>query len=400
MVNLVIRINDKKDCMGCHACSNICPQRCISMENDSEGFLYPEVDCAKCIKCGLCVKACPVINKTMVDNDPIAYACINTNEKIRLDSSSGGIFTLIAEQIIDEDGVVFGASFDDNLELIHSYVDKKDELSKFRGSKYVQSKIGDTYYQAKVFLRQGRKVLFSGTPCQIAGLKLYLGQSYDNLFCVDIVCHGVPSPKAFKKYIDYIERKFGLKTRRIAFRRKNEGWKRYSIAFTFENGLEHLQTNDKDIYIKAFLKNVCLRPSCYACEFKSLHRQSDMTLADFWGIQKVLPEMDDDKGTSLIFVNSDSGKLMLKNIGSKTICKKVDINYAVKHNSAAVESVGFNSKREKFFNDLDCTPFNQLVNKYCSDSVGVRLNREVKLLIRKILQRTGLYKHIRRTKIE
>lgn len=388
-------LKKKKDCMGCHACLNICPQGCISMESDSEGFWYPAVDYNKCIECSLCVKACPVINKTTVNNEPKAYACINNDEKIRLESSSGGIFTLIAEQIIYESGVVFGAGFDDDFELIHSYVETKEELAKFRGSKYVQSKTGDAYHQAKKFLKQGKKVLFTGTPCQIAGLKSYLGQTYENLFCVDIVCHGVPSPKVFRKYVDYQESSVGSSTRRIAFRLKNEGWKRFSVSFLFKNNTEYRQNLRKDLYMRAFLKDVCLRPSCYACEFKTLHRQSDVTLADFWGIQNMLPEMDDDKGTSLIFVNSDSGHSMLNRIKDKTLCKEVDINQAVKYNSAAIKSAGYNSKRDQFFANLNDVPFDKLVKKYCSDRMGVVIKRKGKALIYKVFKKTGFLRIIK-----
>ena len=392
----MISIKNKKNCTGCYACSNICPQNCISMESDNEGFWYPKVDYDKCIKCGLCIKACPIINKIIVkNNEPNAYACINNDEKIRLESSSGGVFTLIAEQIIDEGGVVFGAGFDDNFELIHSYSEKVEGITKFRGSKYVQSKIGDTYYKAKEFLKQGRKVLFTGTPCQIGGLKSYIGQNFDNLFCVDIVCHGVPSPKVFRRYTDYRESSAGSPTRRIAFRLKNEGWKLYSVSFLFNNDTEYRKVFNKDLYMKAFLKDVCLRPSCYACEFKTLYRQSDVTLADFWGIQNILPEMDDDKGTSLIFANSDKGQSMLENIKDKISYKKVDIKQAVKYNSAAVRSAGYNSKREQFFDDLDSIPFNQLVRKYCSDKMGVVIKRKVKLLIYKGLKETGLLRIVK-----
>lgn len=384
-----LKIEDKKDCMGCHACSNICPQDCISMDIDNEGFWYPKVDYDKCIKCNQCVKVCPIINKKIVKNEPSAYACINKDEAIRLESSSGGIFTLIAEQVIDDGGVVFGAGFDENFKVMHSYIETKEELEKLRGSKYVQSKIGDTYKYVKDFLQQGRTVLFSGTPCQISGLKSYLGQAYENLFCIDIVCHGVPSPKVWDKYISYREDIAGSQAQRIAFRLKNEGWKRYSVLFLFKNNTEYIQNQRKDLYMRAFLKNVCLRPSCYKCEFKSLHRQSDITLADFWGIQKMLAEMDDDKGTSLIFVNSKNGQLMLDKIKGDILYKEVDINQAVSYNSAAIKSVEYSPKREGFFKELDQLDFDKLVKKYCTDKLGVRIKRKTKSVIRLILQKTG-----------
>lgn len=386
----MITINNKKECMGCHACLNICPQNCISMESDTEGFWYPKVDYDKCVKCGLCIIVCPIINKTVIKNKPKAYACINNNESIRLDSSSGGIFTLVAEQVINNGGIVFGAGFNENFGVEHSYIETKKDLEKFRGSKYVQSKIGDTYSQVKNFLKQGRKVVFSGTPCQIGGLKSYLGQSHDNLFCIDIVCHGVPSPKIWQKYLDFRRKIAGSSPRRIAFRLKYEGWKRFSVSFLFDNDTEYRQTLDKDLYMMAFLKDVCLRPSCYACEFKTLHRESDITLADFWGIQNVLPEMDDDKGTSLIFVNSDNGQSMLEEIKDNILYKEVDINQAVKYNPAAIKSAMYNPKRDGFFDSVDELSFDQLVKKYSTESIVVRIKRSLISLAYKILKKVGL----------
>ncbi|MBM7869850.1 coenzyme F420-reducing hydrogenase beta subunit [Clostridium pascui] len=386
----MITINDKKDCMGCHACSNICPKSCITMKSDSEGFWYPSVDYNKCIKCGVCVKVCPIINKTVVQNNPRAYACYNKNETVRLESSSGGIFTLFAEHIINNGGVVFGAVFDKSFSVVHSYVETKEGLERFRGSKYVQSKIGDTYKQAKEFLDEGTKVLFTGTPCQIGGLKSYLQKDYGNLFCIDIICHGVPSPKVWEKYISYQQNWNESTIRKIIFRSKDKGWKRYSVSVSFNNAIEYLQTFDKDLFMKAFLKNICLRPSCYKCDFKTLHRQSDITLADFWGIQNVLPDMDDDKGTSLIFVNSIIGQYMLENIKDKILYKETDINEAIFYNSSAIKSVKYNPKRENFFKEINQLSFDKLVQKYCSDNILVRIKKKLKAVVRTILKKIGL----------
>lgn len=386
----MIRIEDKQICTGCYACLNICPEQCVSMNNDNEGFWYPVVDNERCIDCGLCVKVCPIINRVEYENKPITYACINNREDIRLESSSGGIFTLIAEQIIACGGIVFGARFDDNFNVIHDYVDTKEGLQKFRGSKYLQSRIGETFKEVEKQLEKGRKVLFSGTPCQIAGLKSFLDKPNDSLFTVDIICHGVPSPLVWQKYIEYREAIAGSKARRIAFRRKDEGWKLYSISFIFENDKEYIQTYKSDLYMRAFLKDICLRPSCYNCQFKTLNRDSDITLADFWGIQNILPEMDDNKGTSLLFVNSKKGLGMFEEIKGNIISKKVDINEAVSYNLAAVRSSRYNPKREDFFREIDKLPFEQLINKYCSNSVLIRIKRKIKLPIRTILKEIGL----------
>jgi coenzyme F420-reducing hydrogenase beta subunit len=394
----VIQIVDKQNCCGCYACYNICPPQCIHMQPDVEGFWYPVVEIDECTECGLCEQVCPILENMSAGNyDPLAYACINNNEAIRLGSSSGGLFTLIAEQVIEGGGVVFGANFNEHFEVEHRCVELKEELVKLRGSKYLQSRISETYKQAKQLLKSGRKVLFTGTPCQIAGLKSYLGKSYDNLLCVDIICHGVPSPEVWKKYIDYRQAKAASAAQRISFRRKDDGWKRYSVSFLFENNTEYRQTLDKDLYMRAFLKNVCLRPSCYACEFKTIHRESDITLADFWGIQSMLPDMDDDKGTSLIFVNSQAGKAMIEQIAVKMQFKDVDINEAVKYNSAAIKSVAPNPNREKFFKELHELSFDELVKKYCTDKLSVRVKRKVKLVVRTTLQKLGLLSFAKRT---
>ena len=382
--------------MGCHACSNICPRSCIEMKNDNEGFWYPLVDYDKCIRCGFCTKVCPIMNKTIVQNGPKAYACINKNEEIRLNSSSGGIFTLIAEQVINNSGVVFGAVFGEDFAVIHKYIESKEELGALRGSKYVQSEIGDTYKQAQQFLKQGRQVLFTGTPCQISGLKSYLQKDYDNLMCIDIICHGVPSPKVWKSYVQFRENQAGSQPWRIAFRLKNEGWKRFSVSFLYKNDTEYQETLYKDLYMKAFLKNVCLRPSCYACEFKTLHRESDITLADFWGIQNILPEMDDDKGTSLVFVNSTNGELLLEKIKDKILYKEVDINQAIVYNSAAVKSAKYNPKRDDFFNELDKVSFDILIRRHCSDRISARIKRKAIEIGGRVLRKTGTLDIVKR----
>ena len=382
------RIRSNRDCMGCHGCMNICPKNCVSMEKDKEGFLYPKVDYDLCIKCKRCINVCPIINKSSVDNNPVAYACINKDEEIRLNSSSGGIFTLVADYVIDKGGVVFGASFNDKFELEHSYVETKDQLSEFRGSKYLQSKIKNSYKQVREFLDSGRLVLFTGTPCQIAGLKAFIFEkNHENLITIDIICHGVPSPEVWRKYVEFREKKAKSSTKRIAFRQKNEGWKRFSVSFLFKNNTEYRKTLNEDLYMRAFLKNLCLRPSCYDCEFKTLKRQSDITLADFWGIEKVLPEMDDNKGTSLIFVNSKIGQELFEKISNEMKFKEVDINKAVKYNSSAIKSVLENPNRIKFFNDLENLEFDKLVKRYSADKLNIKIKNKLKVIFRKIFKK-------------
>jgi coenzyme F420-reducing hydrogenase beta subunit len=350
----VIQRLDKRDCCGCFACYNICPQQCIKMQTDEEGFWYPVIDIDACTECGLCEQVCPILKKQAANShETLAYACMNTDELIREQSSSGGLFTVLAERVLANHGVVFGAGFDDEFNVVHSWTDKADGPGKFRGSKYVQSRIGHTYQEAEDFLKMGRQVLFSGTPCQIAGLLSYLGKDYDNLLCTDIVCHGVPSPAVWQRYKRHMEEQYRGRSQRIAFRRKNCGWKLYSVSFSFDNDTEYSQTLNKDIYMQGFLRDLYLRPSCYACRFKTLKRLSDITLADFWGIQNVLPSFDDDKGTSLVLVNSPKGKAMFENVVTQLTWQEVDVSQAISYNSSAVKSVAMNPKRDAFFAELD-----------------------------------------------
>lgn len=382
----MIKINQKQDCSGCHACANACPVSCIAMIEDKEGFLYPKVDKAKCINCGICEKVCPIINKKERVNDTTAYACINKDDNIRFESSSGGMFTLFAESVINDGGVVFGSEFDDEFNLVHSYTDTIGGLAKFRGSKYLQSKIGDTYKQTKKFLERGIKVLFSGTPCQISGLLSYLGRGYNNLICIDIICHGVPSPKVFKMYRTELEEKHDATTNKITFRHKDCGWKLFSILLSFNNHTEYRKDFAQDLFMRGFLKNLYLRPSCYNCKSKTLDRLSDITIADFWGINNIAPELDDDKGTSLVLVNSDKGKKIFQQLQDKMILKQVDVGEAIKYNPAAIEFVKYNPNRDKFFNSLNSSSHNvsKLIMKYTNVNLGIRVYRKTRSVLSNI----------------
>lgn len=363
----MIKIVRKEDCTGCHACYNVCPKKCIDMNFDEEGFLYPSVDSSKCVECRLCEKVCPIIHTVEVENEPIAIGCYNKDEKIRMESSSGGIFTLLSELTIQSGGVVFGAEFDENYNVRHGYVDNMDDLKKFRGSKYVQSTIGSSYYDAKKFLEQERQVLFTGTPCQIAGLKRYLKKDYDNLACQDIVCHGVPSTYVWNHYKNFIAD--GRKIVGIKFRDKSTGWKTYSLQIDFDDGSSYKDIGNENSYIKGFVRDFYLRPSCYECKYKNLHRESDITLADFWGIEANEPELDDNKGTSLIFINSDKGKKIFEWIKKDIVFKNIDIQKAVTFNPSAYRACTYTKKKSIFLKKYKEENFDLLINKLIKDSI-------------------------------
>lgn len=310
----MIKITDKHKCCGCTACVSVCPKKCISLSEDTEGFLYPVVDSVKCIDCGLCEQVCPVLRPVKNETEPLVYAAINNDESVRLQSSSGGVFTLLAESVLDRGGVVFGACFDPNWNVVHDYTETKEGLTRFRGSKYVQSHVGICFTQVKTFLDSGREVLFSGTPCQVAGLKNYLRKPYSNLFTVDLVCHGVPSPEVWRRYLqEAVCRVYGIKKKNvinlgeyisdISFRAKDKGWKKYNIKIIFCNGKVEMMPFFENPYMNVFLSDLSLRPSCYACPTKLHHAQSDITLADFWGVNEIKPDIDDDKGCGLILIS-------------------------------------------------------------------------------------------------
>lgn len=377
----MIEIKEKKDCCGCHACFNICPSHAIEMKEDEYGFKYPIIDNNKCINCGLCEKVCPILNKKTRDNKPEAYAIINKDENIRLKSSSGGIFTLIAEKIIEKDGVVFGASFDEEFMVKHIKVDNKENLQKLRGSKYVQSDINETFKEIKEILEIGRKVLFTGTPCQINGLYTFLNKKYDNLYTQDIICHGVPSPKVWKKYLEYRKKKDSKEPIEINFRQKDNGWKAYQMSFKYNND-EYKINHSEDVYMKAFLKNLSLRDSCFNCGFKDKNRISDLTLADFWGINNVVENMNDDKGTSLVIINSEKGKELLESIDNRIIKKQVDFEEAIKYNYPMFRSVPMNKNRDKFFDKLNIVDFDKLVNRYTKEKISKRIINKIKRILK------------------
>lgn len=382
----MIEVTNKIDCCGCSACANVCPKNCIEMISDNEGFLYPKVDKEKCVNCGLCEKVCPIINKPqIIESNQVALAVINKNINIRLNSSSGGVFTLLASEIIKNDGVVFGAVFSEDCKSVyHKSVQTLEELTALRGSKYVQSEIGNTYSQVKTFLENGKIVLFSGTPCQISGLYAFLNKEYENLFTCDFICHGVPSPLVWKNYVEMREQKAASKTQRTFFRHKKYGWKMYSVQFIFNNCTEYIQIINNDLYMRGFLADLYLRPSCYDCKFKGTNRPSDITLADFWGVENVCPEMYDDKGTSLLLLNSKKGKELFALIADCTVNKEVDLNTAISFNSAAIKSVAIPKKRDDFFADLNNIPTKRLFEKYCKLTVKQRLRRLVGAILRKM----------------
>jgi len=302
------------------------------MMQDDEGFLYPSVNADRCVDCGLCERICPVINQSEPQRPLEVLSAYNKNESIRKESSSGGIFTMLAESVIADGGVVFGARFDEDFSVRHDYTETVEGLTAFRGSKYLQSRIEDSYTKVKQFLNVGRKVLFSGTPCQIAGLNHYLRKRYDNLLTVDCVCHGVPSPMVWHSYL----RDMNITPEAVAFRDKKSSWKKYNVTISGKENKHISTTYTENAYMNMFLSDLILRPSCYECPSKAGRSGSDITLGDFWGIEKISPEFDDDKGCSLVMVNTMKGKEAVESLDVVKECHCDD--EAVKGNPSIVKS--------------------------------------------------------------
>lgn len=341
-------------CCGCTACLSVCPKHCITMSEDKEGFLYPKVDGSLCIDCEQCVIVCPFHNPSESSIPTDVYAAYNKEEEIRLESSSGGVFTLMAEKIINEGGVVFGARFTDDWQVQIVPTETIDGLAAFRGSKYLQASVGNSYKQTKEYLMQGEKVLFSGTPCQIAGLKHYLRKNYNNLLTMDFVCHGVPTPKVWRMYLQEVTEAGKKAILDIKFHDKPNGWKRFNFTLSYdENDKSYILSsfNGDNHYMRAFLQDMILRPSCYSCQAKCGRSHSDITIADYWGIDQTIPQMDDDKGTSLLLVHTDKGREALDFSQMKYV--KSDYNDALRFNPAIERSAKPHRHRKDFFDRLD-----------------------------------------------
>lgn len=364
----MINIKDKVHCCGCGACEQRCPKHCITLNADHQGFLYPNVDKRNCIDCHLCEEVCPIINVGDKHLPIKVYAAINPNESIRLKSSSGGVFTAIAERVIKNGGVVFGARFNEKWEVIHDYTETVDGLAAFRGSKYVQSIISDNFKKAEYFLKKDKQVLFSGTPCQIAGLKSFLRKDYSNLITVEVACHGVSSPLIWKSYLELITKNGTIKT--ISFRNKSKGWKNFCFLVEQETKTI-LEPFNENIYMRGFLDNIFLRPSCYECPFKAGRSLSDFTIADFWGIQFFEELSDDDLGTSLVLVNTLKGL----SLWNQTSLNHTDINFerVLPFNIALVSCVKKNNRYVFFWKEY---------SKVGIDAISRTINKKNNLLKR------------------
>lgn len=341
----MITITDKSLCCGCTACMSACPAQCIVMRRDREGFDYPFVNSPDlCIGCGKCEKVCPVLNPPE-SAAPVEARAMRSEEWLE-GSSSGGVFPALAAQVISEGGVVFGAVVDDDMTVGHAEAYDMADVEKMRGSKYVQSDLYASYEDVRYWLSEGRKVLFSGTPCQVAGLHKYLGKQYEELVTVDVLCHGVPSPGLWEKYVKALERKHGARMEYVRFKDKSSGWRHY--AFTTSLGsCPYVH----DPFMALFVQDMTLRPSCYKCAARGGRSGSDLTLSDLWSVQHCAPEMSDDRGVSGVYVNTDKGRDLLERLAG-VVSLKVDMELSRQDNGGFHDPAAIPEKREEFFKGM------------------------------------------------
>ena len=367
----MIQISSKEQCCGCKACGDVCPKKAISFKTDIEGFWYPEVNPNFCIDCKLCEKVCPIINiESLKKNDlpqSECHAAIHKNIEIRFDSTSGGLFSALAEATYKKGGYVGGAVFTEDYGVKFFISNEKKDLSALRSSKYLQSDTEGLYIAVRDLVKNGEKVLVCGSPCQMAALRAFLKKDYDNLIIVDFICRGTNSPKVFRKYLDYLERRFESKI--VYFKAKNKelGWRQLTSKICFENGKTLYDTRDTSFFTTGYLSTgVYTRPSCYDCKFKGFPRMSDITLADFWGAEKVVgEELDQDMGTSLVMLNSQKGRLYFESIKDKLCEKMVPYDTIFARNPALVKSLNPPLvDREQFYQDLNDLPFEKVAEKY------------------------------------
>ena len=386
----MITVTKKEECCGCTACASICPQECISMKVDEEGFMYPSVNQGKCVNCHICEKVCPIANndklncvtaatidiKEITENAiekekilPDCYAAFLKDNNARNDSTSGGVFTALAEYVLQQHGKVYGVEIAKDNRVVHSCVENMKYLGKYRHSKYVQSDQNGIFKRIKSDLESGRWVLYSGTPCQVAGLLAFLQKNYAALITVDVFCHGVGSPKYWQKYTQYMEKEYSSKIEKVVFREKTYGYNSACLAVYFNNGKSSHKGHDDDYYWSVFSKCLIFRPSCYSCPFKRILHKSDFSIGDYWDNKELGPEFENANGCSLLLVHTEKGKAILKRLTDIIVSEKVELEKALVINGSHQPSMLISSSvlpkgRETIFSDIDTMSMSQLFSKY------------------------------------
>lgn len=384
--------HDKSECYGCGACMNACPKQAIEMKMDEEGFVYPVIDEKLCIDCGICKSRCQIHEPPAKSSDRVkVYAVQNKDEQIRANSTSGGAFSAFAEKTLQAKGAVYGAAYEEGFIVRHLRASSQEQYQRFRGSKYCQSDLNTCYQQVKADLQRGTKVLFSGTPCQIAGLKSYLGErsENENLLLLEIVCHGAPSPLMWKEHIQFLEKTRKAKVKCYKNRSKVAGWHGHNEHVFFENGKNEYKTKLSQNHKDLFYAHLIIRPSCYQCAYAGLQRVADISIADYWGIEKCMPEFDDNKGTSLVLVNTKRGAHFFESVKECFEIRESNLEDAFRDNHKKPAKRNIN--REKFWADYQRHGYLYVLQKYASYTTIGKAKRQIKIHIKELTRHLGIY---------
>ena len=381
--DIVLNLPSSDRCCGCAACYAICPKHAITMCPDSEGFLQPTVNNDACIRCGKCENVCPVHNHGLPRTPLSVYAAKAKDDGLRRISSSGGVFSLLARQVLDKGGVVYGAAFESPThKVVHKRVIDEAGLDALRGSKYVQSEIGAAYIRVREDLENGIRVLFSGCPCQIAGLRRFLGKTYDKLLLVDVICHAVPSPLAWQKYLSCQELKEHAKIVRT-FSRRNCAWRKFALSLEFINSGDsaYLVNPASNTYLQAFMSDLFNRRSCYNCNCRGFTSGADITIGDFWGIEHVVPCLDDDLGVSVAVISTIKGATFFSALSNILVSFPVSIKSVSRYNRTIFGNHRMHRKRQQFFDEISSDNFDSLVNQLLMPPLWYRVLRYIKNIV-------------------
>lgn len=389
-----LKTANKASCYGCRACEKICSHSAIAFSPDSEGFLYPSLDSSRCVECGLCLKVCPYDNNFTEDKKPIkVYAAQYKNENALNNSSSGGIFSAVADLVLKEGGAVCGCIFNEDFKAVHIVTKNPEAVEKMRGSKYVQSDTADIFTEIKRLLEDGTKVLFTGTPCQVDGLKRFLLKDYDNLITIDLICHGVPSQRFFEEFLKDEERKNG-KITDIRFRDKTRnGWRSQGSISFLKNGRKStrvISPYNSSYYQLYYLADSISRMSCYSCKYSSTNRVGDITIGDYWNIESIKPEIPSEKGISAMLVNSLRGEKLIAELGDSVALYETSLESAVSGNGNLSRPSAMPKCRTDIYKRLESQGYKAVVKQYCRYSYIIpflkkHAPKKIKTALKKIL---------------